>query len=364
MIRGRANTYDFLRLLAALAVVVHHATDHLGVPFLWHEPGGSWWFYDGVPAFFIISGLFVYRSAEQLHGLAGGWRDFFVNRALRIIPALWVYLVFTVALVLVIGAATPGDLRTSGAALWIVTTLGLAPAYSPGFLDSFGAGHVNGSLWTIPVEVSFYVIVPLLVLFATRFGKRAFLVALGVVALASFAAFAIAPEGGIFKLLGITFVPYLLYFAVGIGWLFARHHVRFTGLRIAAAALAYLALQFEATGIPIAPRVLAVLALSYVIVGVGERGPRVFTAITRRIGDLSFGAYIWHMVVVNTFLWFGVTESLPGPMVVPSVLGLTLGLAFLSWRLVEKPALDRKRASSRGSAGRDLVPRSGAANAR
>lgn len=104
----------------------------------------------------------MFRSGKRLHGSPRGWQTFDINRALRFIPAIYAYLVVTVLLVLLIGAVSVVDPMSLGGALWLGSTLLLAPVYSPGFLEPFGVGHVNGSLWTIPVEVSFYMIVPLL----------------------------------------------------------------------------------------------------------------------------------------------------------------------------------------------------------
>jgi peptidoglycan/LPS O-acetylase OafA/YrhL len=104
-------------------------------------------------SFFIISGLFVFRSADRLRGRPNGWRDFYVNRLLRVGPAVWAYLVVTVVLVVAIGAASISDLPTVPGVGWIASTVLLAPVYSPGFLEDYGVGTVNGSLPTVAVEV-------------------------------------------------------------------------------------------------------------------------------------------------------------------------------------------------------------------
>lgn len=57
------------------------------------------------------------------------------------------------------------------------------PVYSPRFLDGLGVGHINGSLWTIPVEVTFYAVIPVLVFVTSRFGVRRLLTLLFVLAL-------------------------------------------------------------------------------------------------------------------------------------------------------------------------------------
>ena len=351
---GRPNTYDFLRLLAALAVVVQHSTAHLDANFLWHQPDGAWWFYDGVPAFFIISGLFVFRSAERLHQIRAGWSAFYVNRLLRVAPAIYTYLAITVILLLVLDVVGVAGLVSVQGAGWIGSTLMLVPVYSPDFLRGFGIGVINGSLWTIPVECSFYVIVPLLVLAANRAGHW-FLPSLGVGSGVLFLASAAVP-GMAGKLLGITFVPYLWYFTIGICWHYLRTRVYLRWPLALACSCVYVLIAFAGnSGVKHLPlSMISAVVLSYVIVCVGERGPTVFARLTIRIGDLSFGTYIWHMVVVNTLLWTGARSHMPGQAAVLLTILVTLILAWLSHRFVEAPALAKKRATSREAGNSDL----------
>lgn len=56
--------------------------------------------------------------------------------------------------------------------------------------------------------------------------------------------------------------------------------------------------------------------------------------------DISYGVYIWHMVVINFLLVAGLSS----PM---STLVLVVVLAFTSWYLIEKPALKLKKYSIR-----------------
>ena len=344
---GRRNTYDFLRLLAALAVVVGHATLHLDAHFFWLAPGGAWWFYDGVNAFFIISGLFVFRSADRLRQIGARWSDFYVNRLLRIAPAIYAYILVTAILVVVIGAATVSDVFSLRGAAWIGSSLALIPVYRPNFLYDFGIGTVNGSLWTIPAECSFYVIVPLLVIASRRMGRR-FLPALAVLAL--LLAFGAALVGGLLgKLLLISFLPYLWYFALGIAWYYLRETVRLRWSVAFVAALLYVLLSVtnHLAGGHRYWVVLTAIPLSYVIVCVGERGPVVFQRFTQRAGDLSFGTYVWHMVVVNLMLYSGLRQHLNDTIAVLVAVVGSLMMAWLSWHVVEHRALTRKRSSSR-----------------
>ena len=59
--------------------------------------------------------------------------------------------------------------------------------------------------------------------------------------------------------------------------------------------------------------------------------------------DISYGVYIYHMPVINLFLFYGAgVNSIP---VLGAVLVITLVIGWLSWKLIEKPALAMKKHS-------------------
>jgi len=357
----KANCFDFLRLFAALAVVIGHSTHHLGIAFLWVQPDSRWWFRDGVTLFFIISGHLIYRSAERCIQEGRPVYQFYTNRLLRVAPAIWFYLAVTTVAVFALGILS---LRVAGSSQflgWFWSTVFLVPVYHPAIWHGIGSGEVNGSLWTIPVECSFYVIVPVLAWFAA---KRSFNVMITVTAFVAVIGLAVAwkldvprsetLEG---KLYNITFLPYLWYFTLGIFWY--RFWPKFpkTKSLVGSAFVAYIVARFTMQGFNEAGEFLAYLGaivwgipFSYVVMWIGYKGPIVLSRFTDRIGDLSFGVYIWHMVVINAVLIYG-TRLIDAPGANPFlhllVVVVSLTIATVSWRLVEKPALKLKPFTSR-----------------
>lgn len=57
--------------------------------------------------------------------------------------------------------------------------------------------------------------------------------------------------------------------------------------------------------------------------------------------NLSYGVYIWHMVIINALIVIGLKS-------VALSLVLTFGIAAISWTFIEKPALSLKRNSFLG----------------
>lgn len=311
---------------------------------------GRFWFYDGVAAFFMISGYFVFASAERLTGQPSGIAIYLTNRALRVIPLVWTYLVAAVLITLIVGAASFRDLASGDGALWLLSTLAMVPVYSPDFLDSFGVGVVNGSLWTIPVEVSFYLLVPLLVAWHVRMRRPAFTGTLLTLSAAFFVVARVMPESAVSDLVDLSFAPYLWYFALGIAAHLHRDRLLLSWPAAAVSAAGYVIAHSVLTGATGLPDGLLELAaaplLGYAILVVGERGHRMLGQVTSRVGDLSYGIYVWHMLVVNTMLWVG-TRRPSGAADVVVAITITVLLAAASWWLIERQALRLKRRPSR-----------------
>lgn len=352
---GRNNSFDALRLLAALSVVVQHAVIHLHGSFLWYTPGNGWWFPDGVAVFFILSGSMVYASADRCRRDGRPIRDYALNRLLRIAPAIHAYLAVMVVVLLALRVITPGQLLDPGVLLWVASGALLAPIYHPAVFGHFGTGYVNGSLWTIPVEVSFYVLVPVLVWSATRFGFRCMIVAASAASVAGVVVF--AGLGGEHadqvdpKVVVAKFGAWLGYFVAGIA--ITRVWRRLPQHRLVAVAALGVHLGLWVWRRAVDPEtsmviavVGAVVPLAYLTFWVGHHAPAVVRKVTDRVGDLSFGTYIWHMPVVNVAIWCGFADRPTRAPLVVAVVAVTLGLAFVSWRLVEKPALGLKRDTS------------------
>jgi peptidoglycan/LPS O-acetylase OafA/YrhL len=353
-----ANNFDAVRLFAAISVVIQHAALHLHAGFLWYTPDNGLWFFDGVALFFVLSGAMVYASADKCARQGRPTRDYLRNRLLRVVPAIYAYLAVMVLVLFGLGVVAVTTAADPHLWAWVASTAVLVPVYHPPTFAHFGVGVVNGSLWTIPAEVSFYLSVPVLVWLSRRAGFWPTILSALATGLAGAAVYGML--GGSIaaqmtgKLLGITFVPWLGYFMIGVVVARLWRHLPHSGYLTVVAVAAYLGCRWLRGEVPAgASPVIAVagaLPLAYLAFWVGYRGPAMLRRITGRIGDLSFGVYIWHMPVINLLIWWGARRGpLHGTVLVTLVLVVSLGLAFMSWRLVEKPALRLKRYTTRAA---------------
>jgi peptidoglycan/LPS O-acetylase OafA/YrhL len=335
------NNFDLLRLVAALQVAVMHSC-WLGFQY----PDAMMrvlWIFPGVPIFFVISGYLIAASLDS-----DSSPRYFLRRALRIYPALWVNLAVVALMMLCAGVMTASKwsnylehfawLAFTG---WSITSP-LPYAYNDN-LTFFP----NGVLWTICVELGFYALAFVLFSKPIRNSRTLlFWAILGsiVVSLACQVWAQTSPPVPNFQ---FTTLPCLWIFLIGSSIYFARRiiapFIEGKGLFWLAAYLTlslYISLH---TGEGpdyqnITPRIVAqvtLLAVTIVSLAFTSRG----AARALSNNDLSYGLYLYHMPVVMALRWAGATGN---SWLVLLVLSITTPIAWLSWRFVERPALALK----------------------
>jgi len=339
---GRANNFDLLRIFAASQVMLSHAIAHLhvAVPAAWMK---MLYAFPGVPIFFVISGFLISASYERSPGLG----QFCRNRALRIFPGLWCCVFATVLVAELFGYS----FLHAGAVAWMVAQLA-GVIYTPGFLAGFGTGSYNGSLWTIPVELQFYVTVPIVywLLARRREHASAWLAAgwLACVAVGFATSRYAAPHGGeapLGKLLRYSLMPHFFLFLTGV----LMQRAGFQKVPwIAGKGLwwlaAYVVFRFNVSGAG-ASYVLSTLLLAVVTVSMAHTVPGASRRVLRG-NDISYGVYIYHGLLINVFVELG----LQGPAWLPCLLVCAYLVGYLSWVMIERPFLRRKGRTSTSEA--------------
>jgi len=340
--RSGRNNIDLLRLVLAFYVVYSHCRILSGrqgeFPQL-NLPVDV-----AVQGFFVLSGYLIFKSHDASRGLA----DYFAKRARRIYPAY-----ATVVLLAAVALATLSSLPPSqyfGLA-WVKYVAAnlvflnfLAPTLPGVFTDSPVTPAVNAALWTIKVEVAFYLLVPLLARGLRTTPLRRALLLAGLY-LASHLYFTMLHGRGvdhgapIYDILAKQFPGQLRFFVVGAAVYYFR--LERTPVLIAAglASLATLALTTVAEESLLYPIALGCVILAFAF----ERIPLAI----ERIGDLSYGAYLFHLPIIQTLIVFGAFDPSPVKGTLITLVIVTL-VAFASWHLVEKPWL-RRDASGRNT---------------
>lgn len=145
------NCFDVIRLIAAIIVVLSHS-------FRWFElekPAYMLFFTDGsvgVIVLYALSGYLTYASYDRIVKNGGNAGLFWYKRAVRIYP---LYLLISVIMVLL--DAINGAQVLTGVyivrRLLNIATFGLV--YVPG-------GMINGVIWSLRVEVVYYLLLPII----------------------------------------------------------------------------------------------------------------------------------------------------------------------------------------------------------
>lgn len=338
------NSLDLLRLVAASLVLYSHQHVLMGQTeplfFGWTTFGGA-----GVTIFFFLSGMLVWSSWVRDADV----RRFFVRRSLRIFPALWFVVVASVFLIgplfstlgLMDYWANPSTWRYLGTALLVVSHR------LPGvFSDNPYPAAVNGSLWTLPVEFLCYITVA--AVGCATLGSRRVRIALGLCLTVGLASF--APQ-----MLGLQFVPHFemiasfwagVYFAGVINKNDAKNSDEDSQYQALAWGLGALALLGFALLSDRGLERTAMLACAAVLVQLAFKFS-VGAKLTDRLGDLSYGVYIFAFPVQQIVVHWGRDLGWSFGVSLTLSFVLTGVLAFASWHLLEKQVLRFKPKANR-----------------
>lgn len=313
---GRSNNFDALRLVGALLVLFSHQFAVSGRP----EPrlvGDHSFGNLGVLIFFAVSGHLV--TVSWMRDPHAG--RFLLRRALRLLPGLFV--------AMWIFAPVLAWLRPD-AFSWSAYLLHPWSSQRTEWFMGNPQTLLNGSLWTIPVEIKCYVILCIGGLVARRHLDK--LVAAGAVVLLGWYLVALGGQAGFDRANEagrLSFVPYFgAFFLLGAAlalWSPLRRHAAWIVLPgLAALALGQHTLALVLLVVPL---VVTIGAASWPVLR--EAG---------RFGDLSYGIYLYAWPVQQLGVW-ALGKDRPYPLLlVVSVIGAT-ALAWFSWHLVERRAL-------------------------
>ncbi len=219
-----------------------------------------------------------------------------------------------------------------GAAKYLVANLAFLNFIQPDlpglFADNLKNSAVNGSLWTIKIEVMFYISVPIIYgIFAKSFGKRITVAVIALLSLISAIAIEIIVDKyGLSESLKNQLPSLMIFFMAGAALnFFTPSFLNVKYLPLLMGALYFC--DSHILGKVIYPFVVA--AFVYIIAF--KTKP---IAIHDKIGDLSYGVYIFHYPVIQFMYHFGMYKNFYTGFI--ATIATVLVLAFASWHLMEK----------------------------
>ena len=374
---GRAQRYmpglDGLRAIAVLAVIAYHL--ELG----WAQGGLL-----GVGVFFTLSGYLITDLLLGQRDTFGHLRlgDFWLRRARRLLPALFLMLAVVVAWVTLLDRSQLPALRGDVAAAAVYMSNWWNIFRHASYFSRFGPPPPLDHLWSLAIEEQFYLIWPWLLWLGLRYARGRYRMAGLTLAAAAVSATVMALlyqpgddptrvyEGTDTRAFGLLFGA-----ALAMVWpsrhlradLTIRRRLLLDGAGVVGlVVIALLIWQTNQYSVFLYRGGLVLLSVATVLVVAALAHPasRLGLALgwkpLRWLGVRSYGIYLWHwpIIVLTT------PTAQNGANLTLQVLqvGATIAVAALSWRFIEEPirrgALGRLWAQARsGGWRRRAVPR-------
>jgi peptidoglycan/LPS O-acetylase OafA/YrhL len=354
---------DGVRAIAILMVVVYHSLN--GLPgmtpvqaFFLDLTGAGW---VGVDLFFVLSGFLITGILMDVRSPDHALRNFYARRVLRIVPVYVAFLLFSLWLAAPLGTSSAEEVsQLHRTQLWFWSyTENVMVALHSWSATSFPMAH----LWSLAVEEQFYIVWPVVVLLLSPAAlKRAAVACIVAAELCRLALILRGADGTVNFVMLPTRMDSLaagafLACAYRNPALWSRVlHARKWLATVAALSLLSLLFLFHTID-KLAPLDQLVafpsfIALGAVAVASAANGSEWLSSNALRfIGKISYGMYVWHLVVMRFIL---TQVSVPdttspsawwifyGVMALGTVCG-TIVVALISWHVIEQPFLRLKR---------------------
>lgn len=342
--RRKLHSLQALRALAALLVVADHAIYYLAEK---QDVARSLqnlaWFLGtfGVDIFFVISGFIMIYTARELFGTRLGFAKFAYRRIVRIVPLYWLATILAAGLLLRHQFPSNFEILTSLAFIPVVTQIGepLRPILGVG--------------WTLNLEMFFYALFTLSLLFSRRSGT---ILVVSLLVLLVAAGGLLRPVADTSDPLTVaTFLtnPILLLFAAGVvlgAAIALSEDAAFrvplgaiTIIGLVAGAIALFVVCVDRAPWPLGWQIVFwALCVAIVLVAlIAEERRSSALGILERLGDASYSVYLFHFLVIAAVgrVWLTAFGHIPQwPFIAIAFVTATIaGLLIHLW--VERPLL-------------------------
>lgn len=329
---------DGLRALAVVPVILFHAGLEL-------FSGG----FVGVDVFFVISGYLITTILiEDIENDRFSIINFYERRARRILPALFFVIIACVPFAW--AWLNPFDLKEFSQSLF-ATSLFVSNIYfyvKTGYFDVVAEQKPLLHTWSLAVEEQYYVLFPVFLILAWRFGKHRVFWMISIMSAASLvlsewawrhyptANFYLAPTRA-----------WELFAGSLSAFIVLKHGVRsnnvLSGLGLVAIVFSIVAYD-KSTPFP---SVYALLPIGGVVLLLLFADQRTVAAkilslkLFIGIGLISYSVYLWHQPILAFYRVY--TLSSPGYVHLAGLIALTFVLAYLSYKFVETPFRNKRR---------------------
>lgn len=341
MVKGsadfRRNNLDCLRLILASIVVFYHVNALTEIP-AFSIFGRFCSAHFAVRSFFVISGLLIYRSYTKSSSIA----SYLEKRARRIYPAYFTVIIIA-ALAMCLLSNQPlsayfghGFWKYLGANLLFLNFL--APSL-PGVFTSNNISAVDGALWTLKIEVAFYLFVPVMHYMCNRLGTKKTVGAIFILSSAwkygfawmasvhsAHGLYSLDASRNIYSQLDVQFPAQLVYFSAGVLLLLYFDTLKLHFLSILCITSCLFLVDHFFTG-----ELLDVFWISGLVFVFGFWR---YLGDFAKYGDFSYSTYIVHWPILQTLIACGALRLNPALFLLLAIF-LIGSTSVLMWHLVE-----------------------------
>ena len=361
--KTRLPALDGVRAIAILMVIACHSA--IG-------PSGATWAqsatlrlaglgWAGVDLFFVLSGFLITGILMDARDASHPLRNFYARRVLRIVPVYVVFLLFSIWIAPFVGSSSVAEsAQLQKTQIWYWT-------YSQNILIALqnwsGSAYPTQHLWSLAVEEQFYLLWPLAALLMTPANLRRTAVACIVVAEMCRLGFLLHVDYGPVNYVLLPMRMDTLAAGAFLACIYrdpgswermlrARKALTLVALVLLLANLISRHTIDNQAAVEQAIVYPALVALGTVIVATAAAGNAwMSNGALRFIARISYGMYVWHLVVRRLIL---AKVSLPDAssphgfwlyyaVVAFGTLAGTIAVAIVSWYMLEQPVLRLKR---------------------
>lgn len=330
----RANNFDLLRLVFATTVFLVHGY------VLSNSKELAWltWIFSSeiaVRSFFVVSGFLIFMSYENSNSIG----SYFSKRVRRVYPAYF-SIIFLCAFAGALFTTVSWDYYFSTEWLkYLIANLIFLNFLQPTLLGLFSENPiqaVDGALWTLKIEVMFYLCVPLFVIAMRTWGRWPILLGIYMLSLIYVAAvevWGVKTGSDIYLALQRQLPGQLTFFVSGATLYYYLDIFKQRWLWLLLPSIGVFVIK---PWVPVAwvePMALAVVVIYFACVFpcLGNFG---------KYGDFSYGIYITHFPILQILISAGVFDY--SPFFGFTVAGVFVFItAYVFWHFIEKPFLKK-----------------------
>jgi len=334
LLMRKDNCFDFIRYFLAFSVIIVHFCVLTGIDQFWFMSG-----MERVRSFFILSGFLVFYSYIKRPNV----KEYAGKRFRRIYPAyFFVIIVCVVAGIFATSLPISEYLLSKQTYQYLLANLGFMNFLQPnlpGVFENNIYPVVNGALWTLKVEVMFYISVPFVYFLLKRYNKLAVMLGLLILSALYYEFCNVLYErSGNFLFLQLRKQfggQFIYFFSGGLILLYFNLFQKYVKYIFPLAIVIYI---FREDFIVF--HYLEPLALASILIGFAYNFK--YLNFLRKYDNISYGIYLFHFPVIQVVINYG----LPGKNIYLAffvVLIVTVLLSILSWKLIEKPIIMKRK---------------------